>query len=194
MSFLPSGKRTGGSCSTHTLPSPHTLLFVVLLPQEAPGIRKAERPGYPFAHPPLPLPSRSHLQQGLGVGAEEAGAASTAGPWELLKSHWGRDLPAVSSTEETPGGFLTSSNGRTCGGGEVQGANFCLQPGLGPVLSPTWSPSPIPKPQQSRRDIGQTDLKVQNLCSQQQGRDSVSDSSGQDRCISAKGQREPRVF
>lgn len=135
MSCLDSGKRTRGKLPP--LPQPTHPPVCGPSSPGSPWHQKSRgcRPGYLFAHPPLPLPSRSHLQQGLGVGAQ-AGAASTAGPWELLKSHWGRDLPAVSSTEETPGGFPISSNVRTCGGGVAQGANFCLQPGLGPVLSP----------------------------------------------------------
>lgn len=57
LSFLPSGKRTEGSCP-HS-PSPHTLLFVVPLPQEAPGIREAEATGLGT---PLPIP-HSHCPQ-----------------------------------------------------------------------------------------------------------------------------------
>lgn len=151
--FLPSGKRTREKLPPLSRPHPP------VCGPSSPGSHWHQKGrgrwlGYLFAHPPLPLPSRSHLQQGLGVGAQ-AGAASTAGPWELLKSHWGKDLPAVSSTEGTPGGFLISSNGRTCGGGVAQGANSCLQPGLGPVL-PLTSPTSQPPTFKKRYRTGLT--------------------------------------
>lgn len=140
LSFLSSGKRTRGKLPL--LPQP---THPPVCGPSSPGSPWHEKnrgcwPGYIFAHPPLPLPSRSHLQQGLGVGAQ-AGAASTAGPWELLKSHWGRDLPAVSSTEETPGGFPISSNVRMCGG---RGGPRCqLLPAArpGPCVVSTSSPT-----------------------------------------------------
>lgn len=119
------------------------------------------------------------------MGAQ-AGAASTAGPRELLKSHWGRDLPAVSSTKGTPGGFLISSNGRTCGGGVAQGASSCLQPGLGPVLPPTTTTTTTT----SNSEEGMwrwADLKVPVFASSYREETLSSDSSGQDWCISTKG-------
>lgn len=101
--------------------------------------RRRRWPVYPFVHPPLSLPQEATCCGGRawGLPAQQA-CGSCSKPL-------GRGLTS-SRLCETPGGFLTSSNGRV-GVGEASPkvpTSACTGPG--PVLPPTCSPSPPPPP------------------------------------------------
>lgn len=119
----------------------------------------------PLCPPPLSLPSRDHPQWGLGPGAQ-AGAASTAGLWEPWRACGSPPLPlgkGLTSRQlyETPGGFLTSSNGRTGWGRRCPRCQL-LPAQAGSLLPPSCNPPP-PTTDSQEGIQSWANLKVQSL-------------------------------